>query len=69
MILALLPYFVDLLLAQLEGLLLFMVRALEHMELRLVLLLERTQILVADDFIKEGLELSLDLFKGIWVET
>ena len=69
MILALLPYFVDLLLALLEGLLLFMVRALEHMELRLVLLLERTQILVADDFIKEGLELSLDLFKGIWVET
>lgn len=69
MILALLPYLVDLLLALLEGLLLFMVRALEHMELRLVLLLERTQILVADDFIKEGLELSLDLFKGIWVET
>ena len=39
------------------------------MVLGLVLLFETAQVLVAHDLVEEGLELPLDVLKGLWVEA
>ena len=68
-ILRLLPDLTDLGFALLERLLLLVEGALQHVILRLILLLERAQVLVAHNLVEEGLELPLDLVKDIWVEA
>ena len=68
-VLSLLPDLIDLLLALLERLLLFMKRGLQHVILRLVLLFERAVVIVAHDFVQETLELALDLLEGIRIEA
>ena len=67
--LSFLPNLIDLQLALFQGLLLLGVGALEHLILRIILLFKGAQVLVADDFVQELLELSLDLLEGVRVEA
>ena len=67
--LRLLPNLIDLQLALFQGLLLLGVGALQHLILRIILLFKGAQVLVADDFVQELLELSLDLLEGVGVEA
>ena len=68
-VLSLVADLVDLIPALLQSLGLFVIGALQHMVLGLVLLFETAQVLVAHDLVEEGLELPLDVLKGLWVEA